>query len=160
MSNYTQRITELTNQAELIQEEILLLQRLQDIESQRTGTPAVTVRPTTTAKNVQNRKPAATTGDAPKRRGRPLGSKNGPKVAQDKGDGKRLDLPTLLETIGSQLGKPTKLDDIVVAVREAGYSSKAKNFSNMVYQAMLKLVHQGIFTKNEDRSYEFSRKVA
>jgi len=37
---------------------------------------------------------------------------------------------------------------------------KAKDFSNMVYQALLKLVKKNRFKKHEDRTYEFIGKAA
>lgn len=129
----------------------------------KAATPAAPAAPKAAAKPGPKAEPAA--GDAPKKRGRPKGSKNKPKVAGDVagdgGDGKSLDLPTMLETIGEQVNKPLTVADFVTLVREGGYTTKAKDFPNMVYQALLKLCKKGTFKKNEEtRAYEYVQKAA
>jgi len=98
----------------------------------------------------------------PRKRGRPKGSKNKKTAEGTAGrDGKSIDLPSILETIGQQVQKPLVLADFVTLAREAGYATKSKDFSNMVYQALLKLVKRGSFKKNEEtRAYEFVQKAA
>ena len=97
-------------------------------------------------------------GEQPKRRGRPPKAE-GEKVARN-GE-KRIELPALLETIAQQSNKPLLLTDFVAKAREAGYTTNAKDFSNMVYQALLKLVNKGMFRKiTETREYEYVGKAA
>lgn len=96
-----------------------------------------------------------------KPKGRPAQVKS-PALAPAGGeDGKTVDLPTLLATISQQVNKPLKQADFVTLVREAGYTTKAKDFSNMVYQALLKLVRRGTLTKNtEKREYVYAGEKA
>jgi hypothetical protein len=59
------------------------------------------------------------------------------------------------------VNRPLKLAEFVPLVREAGYTTKAKDFSNMVYQALLKLVRRGTLKKNaETREYACAGKKA
>ena len=87
----------------------------------------------------------------PKRRGRPPRDPNAEKGPS---------LPSLLETIAKQQGKPLSQAEYVVAVREAGYASQAKDISNMVYQALRGLVKKGRFEKDETNGYVLVEKVA
>ena len=151
-TRYDGDLEKLNRQAELLQEEIGLLQRLREIDLERQG-PAVSVKaavkPTTTAVVAQT--------DAPKKRGRPAKVKAG--IVTD--DGKSIDLPTLLVSLAQNVNKPLLLADFVTLAREAGYTTKAKDFSNMVYQAVLKLVKKGLFKKNDEtRAYEFVKAAA
>lgn len=103
-----------------------------------------------------------------RKRGRPPGSKNKPKdgeqteAAVGGDDGKAIDLPGLIETIGQQVQKPLTVADFVTLVLESGYTTKAKDFSNIVYQSLHKLVKRGMFVRNgETRAYEYvPQKVA
>lgn len=65
-------------------------------------------------------------------------------------DPKRMSLPSLLEMIGQQQSKGIKYKDMAVLVKNSGYRTHSKNFSNMVYQALEKLVHKGKFQKDKD----------
>jgi hypothetical protein len=151
-TRYDGDLERLNRQAELLQEEIGLLQRLREIDLERQGGsgPATVKTTTTTAAAVAQT-------DAPKRRGRPAKVKAG--ISTD--DGKSIDLPTLLVSLAQNVNKPLLLADFVTLAREAGYTTKAKDFSNMVYQAVLKLVKKGLFKKNDEtRAYEFVKAAA
>ena len=100
---------------------------------------------------------AKVAAEAPKKRGRP--PKADAKVKADKP--KRIELPELLETIVQKHGKAMKHEELVVAAREAGYKSEAKDFSNMVYQCLVKLVKKGTLAKaNEGKNAEYSFRAA
>lgn len=90
-------------------------------------------------------------GTTKKRRGRPPGSG---KKTTDGGSGEESTGRTSLADILCQIGQETKsellLADIVKKAREAGYETKSKNFSNMVYQALIKLMNAGKFNRNND----------
>lgn len=148
-TQWDKELETLHRDSELLQEKIGLLQRLREIDLQRNGgaAAAVTAQAPTVAQV-----PTQAQAPAPKKKGRPKQVKAGVPA----GDGKTVDLPTLLETIGQQVNKPLTLADFVTMVRQAGYETKAKDFSNMVYQALLKLCKRGKFKKNDEtRSYEY-----
>mgnify|MGYP006279988367 CR=1 FL=1 len=65
-----------------------------------------------------------------------------------KGD-KGLSLPALLETIGQKQSKALKYTELASLVKESGYRSHSRNFSNMVYQALEKLVEKKRFSKEK-----------
>jgi hypothetical protein len=163
VTKYDDQLESKLKEAELLQEQIGLLQRVREIELEITGgVVAATVATVPTVKaTAPVQAQAAPTGEV-KRRGRPKGTTNAVKaagVATD--DGKSVDLPTLLETIAQQVNRPLLLADFVTLAREAGYTTKAKDFSNMVYQSVLKLVKKGLFKKNEEtRAYEYVGKAA
>lgn len=151
------RAAALTEELQRLNERQGLLQRYRELAD---GT-APSVAPAAEAPAPKPAAPKAPVGDAPKKRGRPKGSKNKPKEAMTSDEGKPVDLPTLLETIGQEVNKPLTCADFVTLVRESGYKTKAKDFSNMVYQALLKLVKRGTFKKNEEtRAYEFVKNAA
>jgi hypothetical protein len=161
VTKYDDQLESKLKEAELLQEQIGLLQRVREIELEITGSVVVAV-PTVNAA-VQPAVQAAVQA-APtevKRRGRPKGTTNAAKAGVAADDGKSVDLPTLLETIAQQVNRPLLLSDFVTLAREAGYTTKAKDFSNMVYQSVLKLVKKGLFKKNEEtRAYEYVGKAA
>lgn len=140
-TQWDKALESLHREAELVQERISLISRLREIDLERLGfqvapVPKAAVEPKTVK--------AATPGQAQDKAPAPAGGE----------DGKTVDLPTLLETISQQVNKPLKQADFVTLVREAGYTTKAKDFSNMVYQALLKLVRRGTLKKNaETREY-------
>jgi hypothetical protein len=75
--------------------------------------------------------------------------------------GKSMKLPALLENIGSQQNRSMKHDEITALVDAAGYKSNSSDLSNMVYQALQKLVKKGSFVKNtETREYQFVGQVS
>lgn len=157
-------LAEKIKQAELLQEEIGLLQRVQEIELERNGKVAASksTRTTKSTKIAVKDKSKYVKAEGGKRRGRPPGSKN-VKSANDSNDddGKSIDLQSLLSTIAQQTGKPLLIKDFVALALESGYTTKAKDFSNIVYQSVLKLVKKGVFQKNtETRAYEFVQDVA
>lgn len=88
----------------------------------------------------------AVPGEEPKKRGRPRKD-----PAEASGDGsneeKSLKLPALLRTIGQSANKPMTMPELVDMVKDAGYKSDAKDYHNMVYQGMQKLVKAGHFKK-------------
>lgn len=124
---------------------------------------AATATPVATA-------PAQAHAPAKRGRGRPKGSKNKNGNGRKRGagglqtqDGKKMDLPTLLETISQQVGKPLKMADFVTLARQAGYKTDAKDFNNMVYQCLTKLVKRGRFrkdTSDEGIAYQFVGQAA
>lgn len=80
--------------------------------------------------------------------------------SRSENDPKRMSLPALLEMIGqNQLtkGKKIKYRDMAVLVKNSGYKSFSKDFNNMVYQALEKLVNKGKFNKDKETSeYSYS----
>jgi hypothetical protein len=152
-THYDADLEVLTRQAERLQERIGLLQRLRDLELEDAG--VVPAKQTATPGHPGTA--PVTAAPAKKRAGRPKATKAGVPTE----DGKMIDLPTLLETIGQNLNKPITLPDFVTLVRQYGYTTKAKDFSNMVYQSLLKLVKRGKFKKNDEtRCYEYIGKAA
>lgn len=98
-------------------------------------------------------------GEAPvkRKRGRPRKTE----LASPKSEGKSSDLPTLLEVISQTVSRPMKQDEFVRMVRDSGYQTNAKDISNMVYQALLKLVKRGTMKKNaETREYSYAGHAA
>jgi len=154
---YDAELEALARKGQNIELRIGLLQRLRELDLEEAGV----VVPATTVKEVPGN---AGTAPTAAKRGRPKAVKTTTKTAKagvPAGDGKTIDLPTLLETIGQNLNKPLALADFVTLVRESGYTTKAKDFSNMVYQALLKLVKRGKFKKNDDtRCYEYIAQAA
>ena len=65
-----------------------------------------------------------------------------------KAEVKQPDLPSMLAQIAAET-KPLMLADFVALAREAGYVTEAKDFPNRVYQALLKLVRQGVLKKDQ-----------
>jgi len=150
--DYRLQAAEAQKFAELNEEKVGLLNRLAEIDAALTG-QAVATTVATVAAPKQAPKPTAQVADAPKRRGRP--PKNPNAVPQNKE--KRIELPNLLETIIQTHGKPMKHEELVVAARNAGYKSEAKDFSNMVYQCLVKLVKKGTLGKdNEGKNAEYT----
>jgi hypothetical protein len=83
-------------------------------------------------------------------RGRPKAENGKPK----KKSGERAgSLPALLMEIAQKSKKPLKIEDFVTRVLEGGYKSDAKNFSNIVYQNLTKLVKSKRLEK-EDKEYK------
>lgn len=174
--DYRTQAEQAKQRAELELEQAGLLERLAEVQAALAGgtpvaTPVATkatpkVAATNDApkrrgrppKNPQATTPVANDGQAaPKRRGRP--PKNPQAVAQPKE--KRIELPGLLETIIQSHGKPMKHEELVVAAHNAGYKSDAKDFSNMVYQALLKMVKKGTLNKaNEGKNAEYTFRAA
>lgn len=92
-----------------------------------------------------------------RKRGRPRKTDS----VKSKSESKSADLPTLLEVISQTVAKPMKQDEFVRMVRDAGYQTKAKDISSMVYQALLKLVKRGTMKKNaETREYSYAGHAA
>ena len=109
----------------------------------------------------------AVTTDRPKR-GRPPGSRKeagitviGRQSTAGTGTGEWKDLPSLLSHIAETQNRPLKLADFVQLARSAGYNTQAKDFPNMVYQSLLKLVKRGVLEKDqESRDYHYIGKAA
>ena len=127
----------------LAEERVRLLERLADIDRQI----ACEMAPSTTA--------AVTC--------RTSASGCRPVAKVDKGRGVNVhqtDLPTVLAQIAAR-SKPLALADFVALSRQAGYVSEAKDYPNMVYQALLKLVKKGVLRKDADsRAYTFIGEAA
>jgi len=175
--DYRLQAAEAQKFAELNEEKVGLLNRLAEIDAALTG-QAVATTVATVAAPKQAPKPTAQVADAPKRRGRPPKNPNATAAAPVTGDvaapkrrgrppknpnavpqnkEKRIELPNLLETIIQTHGKPMKHEELVVAARNAGYKSEAKDFSNMVYQCLVKLVKKGTLGKdNEGKNAEYT----
>ena len=136
-TQWDKELESLNREAELVQERVGLIKRLREIDLHGQG---FQVAPLQQAAVKPTRVKAAT-----------------PAPAQ----ANALALPNLLETISQQMNKPLKLADFVTLVREAGYTTEAKDFSNMVYQALLKLVRRGTLKKNaETRGYVYAGEKA
>lgn len=160
-TNYGNLLNERLKQAELLHEEIGLLQRMQEIEIERNVSEAGTGK-LTVSNSKSKAKPTTVKVEGAKRRGRPPGSKNVVKVDADSSDdGKSVDLQSLLQTIAQETAKPLMIKDFVALSLQSGYTTKAKDFSNIVYQSVLKLVKKGVFRKDsETRAYEFVKDAA
>lgn len=65
-------------------------------------------------------------------------------------DTTKLDLPAILTTSATEHQQPLRIADFVRLARQAGYITGAKDFPNMVYQAILKLVRRGVLRKDRD----------
>jgi hypothetical protein len=176
--DYRSQAEQAKKNAELELERAGLLERLAEIEANLGGKATVTAA--APAKTVPA--PKAATTDAPKRRGRPPKAKvataapvavDGQPAPKRRGrppknpnavvapKEKRIELPGLLETIIQSHGKPMKHEELVVAARNAGYKSDAKDFSNMVYQCLVKLVKKGTLNKaNEGKNAEYTFRAA
>lgn len=132
----------------LINEEIGLMSRILQIRQQLR---AMGIEAPYSRKIEENI--AAVNGNAlPKRRGRPPGSKNRQK-GEEADEKKSMPLYALLENISLLAAKPLSHAEYVEAAIQSGYQSKAADFSNMVYQSLLKLVKGGSFTKSEDGKF-------
>lgn len=182
-TRFSEEIAKVTQAAELIQEKLGLLQRLDEID-QELGleTEAAVAKPKVEPKAVkqpqaappkaetkavdgEKRKPgrppkakapqAEGVDAAPRKRGRPKGSTKAVIAAANGEDVKGTDLPSLLQTIAQEEQKPLELADLVKLARQHGYTTKSKDFSNMVYQSTQKLVKQGVFVKDENRAYKY-----
>ena len=70
---------------------------------------------------------------------------------------KKMRLPALLTVLGQQnAGRALTYKELAQLVQDSGYASESKNFSNMVYQSLQKLVKRGLYTKNDEtREYHF-----
>lgn len=146
---FKERAEELDLQSKLINEEIGLMSRILQIRQQLR---AMGVEAPYSRKMEENI--AAVNGNAlPKRRGRPPGSKNRPKGENEAEDKKAMPLYALLENISMLAQKSMSHVEFVEAAIQSGYQSKAADFSNMVYQSLLKLVKGGSFTKTEDGKF-------
>lgn len=152
------RMQQLTEELRRLNERQILLQRYRELIATESATEATEATESVTGTTGTTANGNVLT--APRRRGRPKGAKNKPKEVVE-GDDKSIDLPTLLETISQQVSRPLTCADFVTLVRESGYKTKAKDFSNMIYQALLKLIKRGKFKKNEEtRAYEFVKNAA
>ena len=181
--NYREQAELASKQAERWEERVGLLNRLAEIDGELgigvviptptkakkvvsataasvtgTDTPKKRGRPRKNPVGVTQAAPVATDGvPAPKRRGRPPKNSNAVPVVKEK----RLELPSLLQTIVQTHGKPMRHEELVVAARTAGYKSGASDFSNMVYQCLVKLVKKGTFAKaNEGKNAEYTFRAA
>ena len=165
--DYLSQVNQAKRIAELQLKRAELLGQLAEVESECRALESETVAKPEVAGQAPKRrgrppkakvKPELVAGQAPKRRGRPPKAKS---EADQTPKEKRIELPGLLETIIQNHGKPMKHEELVVAAREAGYKSDAKDFSNMVYQALLKMVKKGTLNKaNEGRDAEYTFRAA
>ncbi len=158
--------------AEVATERAKVVQRLEELDTELSSLLSGSVV-TVPAVPVSSGKKAAATTAAPAaskgKRGRPKGSKNKATTTATKGrrgrprknatpetdvkvqvDGSDKELPDLLTAIAQEVGKPMRLPDYLAVVLASGYQSEAKDKSNMVYQALNKLVKRGTLVKNPD----------
>lgn len=159
MSKYAEQVASVQKRMELLEEELGLLTRLQEIESGHVVAPKAKVK---TVKATKTETPAIPAGDTPKKkRGRPPKNPNAPatpktEAVADDGE-KKMKLPQLLEQIGREAKRSLKYDEIVQMVKDNGYTSAAKDYNNMVYQCLLKLVKGNVFTKTgEGKDAEYT----
>lgn len=183
LSLFTKEALEvIRRRAELTQELAALLERANEVEDELRSLSQGSLVPkaSKSASSGSSASGSTATQEAPRKRGRPRKDQSqsqSQSQAQDQttdrkrgrpkkvqvttDDGKQMDLPHLLETIAQEVGRPLKQSDFVTLVREAGYKSQAKDFSNMIYQSLLKLVKRGVLEKDSDnRTYTFSGKAA
>ena len=134
--SFTQQREHLQRDIDLAQKELELLEQLEEIRRERQSLALASPAP------------------APKKKkpGRPPGSKN-KEGGQKSG---RVSLGSILVDLAKQSGKKNmKLEDFVPGVLEAGYKSKSDNLSNMIYQALLKLVKEEVLTK-DGKEYRYA----
>lgn len=148
---YLRKIEELKANVLVLNEQIALFERLVELDNS-VGAPSGVVSQTASASGADSASVPVRPFHAVKKRGRRPGTNNTNNVAKDS-DGKKANLGDLLQSICKTSNKPLKIDELTILVRESGYASKSKDFGNMVYQAVRKLVEAGVLTKNEDRSY-------
>jgi hypothetical protein len=141
--------------AELAQERVGLLERLADVN--REIAAAMADEPGAVSDTTVVR----STAPAPKKAKKTGITVIGKGVPRKTDDGKQPDLPTLLAQIAAEQQRPLKIADFVSLARAAGYQTDAKDFPNMVYQALLKLVKRGILEKDqESRDYHYVGQAA
>jgi len=129
--------------AELAQERVRLLERLSEIEKEVASEMESSVTPGPVARLTA--------------RGSGANAEVG---GNQEAEFKQPDLPTLLAQIAAK-SKPLKLSDFVALARQAGYVTEAKDFPNMIYHAILKLVRQGVLKKDKgSRVYNFLGEAA
>lgn len=173
--NYAEILREKNLQAEKLQQEIVLLQKLQQIEvgsnvilasKVSEGDPKATRRGRPKKNNVSisvegavkrgrgrpRRTPVDTAAiESPKRgRGRPR------KVVEGEQQEKGKKLPSLIQEIASQEGKALELTDFVALVKASGYKNQSSDLGSMVYQCLRKLVKKEVLqaiTENDKRKY-------
>ena len=151
-SKWSEELVVLQQQAAKIQKQIGLMEELVKLEG---GTVAVAAP----AKPKAAPKPV---GDGTgKKRGRPRKEVSADAAAQP-AEEKSLKLPALLRALGPTINKAATIAELVNMVKEAGYKSDAKDYHNMVYQGIQKLVTTGEYRKTvapndpESRAYEWT----
>lgn len=104
------------------------------------------------SEHASNTSPAsqATPVASPRKRGRPA------KAASEANAGKRMTLPSLLISIGSQHDRLLTIAEIGQFVEQAGYKSNAADPGYMIYQTLYKLCQKGIFERDRQQgAYKF-----
>lgn len=152
---YEDKLEVIQAQHQLLEEQIGLIKRLQEIDEAlvKGNVKSVALTPKAKADKPAIKAVAVATG---KKRGRKPGTTN---KATATGEGKKvktLKLPGLLQEVLTNNGKPMAIDAIVKAVKDAGYESNAGDYGNMVYQGVRSLTKKGILKQNANKEYSLS----
>lgn len=105
------------------------------------------------SEHTPNNAPASQTTPVatPRKRGRPAKA-----ASEATGNGKRMTLPSLLISIGSQHDRLLTIAEIGQLVEQAGYKSSAADPGYMIYQTLYKLCQKGIFERDRQQgAYKF-----
>lgn len=147
--------------AEVATERAKVMQRLEELDTELAsllkGGVATAAKPAS-GKTTRNRTAPSSTatasngksGKKKRRRGRPKKSDQPQSDVKVDVDGSGMELPDLLTVIAQEVKKPMQLADFLAVVLASGYQSEAKDKSNMVYQALNKLVKRGTLKKDTD----------
>lgn len=146
-SQWENQLNALRSEIENKTKQISLLEQLIALEAKHAGVSVVNVEieegefPANDGKQQSKPKRKARAGNSQERKD------------SDKG----MSLPDLLRTIGQQYaGQKIQYKALAEEVMKTGYNSNSKNFNNMVYQSLQKLVKRGVYTKDvETREYQF-----
>jgi len=76
------------------------------------------------------------------------------------GETKVPPLPKLLVAICAEAQHPMKIDEITKELKAKGWNTSAQDPGNMVYQTLLRLIHKGVFAKDEEQAYKYVGNVA
>lgn len=119
---------------------VRLLEELVSLETEHASDAPVTTHQTTQS-------------DTPvRRRGRPAKAQ----VAVTVDHSKRMTLPSLLISIGSQHQGLLTIAEISQLVEQAGYKSKSADPGYMIYQSLYKLCQKGVFERDREQgAYKF-----
>ncbi len=149
---YEDKLEVIEAQHKLLEEQIGLIKRLQEIDEAlvKGNVKSVALTPKAKANKPAVKAVVMPTG---KKRGRKPGTTNKDAAS---GEGKKVKLPGLLQEVLTNNGKPMAIDELVKAVKDAGYESNASDYGNMVYQGVRSLTKKGILKQNANKEYSLA----
>jgi hypothetical protein len=151
LMGYEDKLLVIEAQHALLEEQIGLIKRLQEIDEALVKGNVKSVALTPKAKDKSAIKAVVMPTD--KKRGRKAGTTNKDAAS---GEGKKVKLPGLLQEVLANNGKPMAIDELVKAVKDAGYESNASDYGNMVYQGVRSLTKKGVFKQNANKEYSLA----